>query len=106
MRRRPGIADFKELEAALVDEESCPAKQAPGRVFRRGHSGSIAVVKEEAVKFFDAVLHTQCEPQEQTKGTAKAACDEAAFEAFLATLLPTPARPVTAKQNAAVERAV
>lgn len=76
-----------------------------GRVFRRGHSDRLALVKEEAVKFFEFVLATQREAQARLNTLAQAACDAQAFTRFLEKLLPIPAKPATAARDSSVARA-
>ena len=79
-------------------------KKDQAHVFRRGHSGRYEVVKAEAEAFFASVLAQQSDTQTAMEKLVKAKCDDAAFEAFLKTLLPDPTRPVTANTNAAVNR--
>lgn len=86
------------LNLAMEDKSS-------GRFFRRGHSGSIEVVKDAATKFFESVLASQRTAQAKLKRLAETACDEKAFQLFLEKILPVPAVPVTALRNIAVARA-
>lgn len=86
------------LNLALKDKTS-------GRLFRRGHSGSLEVVKEDAAKFFNSVLAAQLAAQAQLVALAAAKCNEDDFKRFLAKVLPVPAPPSTAPVNQAAVRA-
>jgi hypothetical protein len=86
------------LNLAMMDKSS-------GRFFRRGHSGSIEIIKEDAAKFFESVLASQRAAQDKLKRLAETACDERAFLSFLETILPIPGVPATASRNVAVARA-
>ena len=76
-----------------------------GKVFRRAHDGRYGVLKEEARAFFEFSVKRSEEAQALFGRLANAECDDKAFEAFLAQLLPDPTRPVTASSNPQVERA-
>ena len=81
------------------------SKKVPGKVFRRAHSGSYRLVKEEAKGFFEFSVK-QCEAvKELFEQLAKAKCEQIAFESFLTRLLPDPAKPTTAKPGSSVLKA-
>ena len=80
-------------------------KKDKAHVFRRGHSGSFAVLKAEAEEFMASVLTQLGETTESMKMLVAAQCTDDAFAAFLENLLPVPARPATAGTNAKAARA-
>lgn len=76
-----------------------------GKVFRRPHNGSAALLKAEAKGFFDFAVK-QCEEAEALfKSLAKAKCKPADFQTFLGKLLPDPKLPSTVATNASLRRA-
>lgn len=78
---------------------------ATGKIFRRSHASSYALLKEQAKAFFEFAMR-QCEQaQALFSRLAKAPCGDASFQAFLVALMPDPKRPVTAAQNLTVQRA-
>lgn len=80
-------------------------KASVGKVFRRAHDGRYKVLKDEARAFFEFSMKQSEEAQALFGRLVQAECDDKAFEAFLAQLLPDPVWPVTAGQNPQVERA-
>jgi phage/plasmid-like protein (TIGR03299 family) len=88
------------LNLALRDKTNASA-----RVFRRGHSQSVEIVKDEAEKFFETVLASQNAAQADLRRLAEMACDEEAFIRFLERVLPVPAAPLSASRNPAVAQA-
>jgi phage/plasmid-like protein (TIGR03299 family) len=80
-------------------------KNTAGKVFRRSHSGSYALLQEDAKGFFELTTR-QCKEAE-TLFTALAAkrCTTTDFEAFLKRLMPDPAKPATTSSNPSVLRA-
>jgi hypothetical protein len=86
------------LNLALKDKTT-------GRLFRRGHSGSLAVVKEEAAKCFKEVLAAQAAAQVKLIALTKAECNEQDFKRFMEKVLPVPTPPSTAAVNQAAARA-
>lgn len=88
------------LNLALKDKD-----KATGRIFRRGHSQNVEIVKDEAAKFFETVMASQNAAQADLKRLATMACDEEAFVNFLQKVLPVPATPVSASRNVSVAQA-
>lgn len=79
--------------------------RAAGKVFRRAHDGRYKLLKKEAEDFFAFSLKQVEELEARLVNLSQAACDDAAFEAFLAKLLPDPKRPASAGENRQVQRA-
>ena len=80
-------------------------KNAAGKVFRRAHSGSYALLEEEVQAFFAISIQQSEELQAIFAQLARARCEQTAFERFLQRLLPDPAKPVTAKPGTPVLKA-
>ncbi|MBP0620462.1 DUF932 domain-containing protein [Cupriavidus consociatus] len=76
-----------------------------GTFFRRGHDLTLGQLKYEARAFFRLLLADQSAQQEIMRKMAAAACDNAAFKAFLEKILPDPLRPASAATNKAMAQA-
>jgi phage/plasmid-like protein (TIGR03299 family) len=76
-----------------------------GKFFRRGHDGRHAKLKDEVQAFFAFTMRQADDTESRLTQLAGKACEDAAFEAFLAKLLPEPTRPVSAGENPQVRRA-
>ena len=79
--------------------------KAAGAFFRRGHNQGIEVLKAEAQAFYENILADQDKQQDILVKMAESPCDDAAFKAFLAKLLPLPAKPATFDSNTTVAKA-
>lgn len=76
-----------------------------GKVFRRAHNGSAALLKAEAQGFFEFAVKQCDEAEVLFKRLAKARCTPAEFQSFLGKLMPDPKQPATAATNGSVGRA-
>lgn len=78
---------------------------AAATFFRRGHKQSIEVLKEQAQAFFKNILADQDKQQAILVRMSQSRCDDDAFKAFLAKLLPLPAKPTAFDTNQTVAKA-
>lgn len=76
-----------------------------GKVFRRSHNGSAALLQTEAKGFFEFAIKQCDEAEALFKRLANAKCTQPEFQSFLSRLMPDPKLPVTAATNASVRRA-
>jgi phage/plasmid-like protein (TIGR03299 family) len=76
-----------------------------GKVFRRSHSGSYALLQEDAKGFFEFTTRQCKEAEALFSALAAKRCGAADFDIFLKNLMPDPKRPATAHSNPSVLRA-
>jgi phage/plasmid-like protein (TIGR03299 family) len=76
-----------------------------GKAFRRSHSGSYALLQEDAKNFFEFTTAQGKEAEALFAALAKKQCLTSDFDAFLKKLLPDPTKPATAGNNPSVRRA-
>ena len=80
-------------------------KNTAGKVFRRSHGGSYALLNEEAKSFFEFTTRQCKEAEALFSALAAQRCSTTEFGAFLKKLMPDPTRPSTASSNPSVLRA-
>jgi phage/plasmid-like protein (TIGR03299 family) len=79
-------------------------KNTAGKVFRRAHSGSYDLIKEEAKAFFEFSIKQSKEAEALFSRLAESRCTNVDFQSFLEKLMPDPSKPATANRNPTVLR--
>ena len=75
-----------------------------GKVFRRAHNGSYALLKLAARQFFEFSTRQSREAESLFARLAQKSCTNGEFQGFLEKLMPDPGKPATANQNPSVLR--
>lgn len=76
-----------------------------GKVFRRAHHGSYALLQEDARTFFDFSMRHSRETGNLFTRMANKPCTDREFQDFLNQLMPDPGKPASADRNPAVQHA-